>query len=96
MPGKAECASISCPPQPVTTPEKYTFPVITTDGPDVQKEIVPPSGIQTSVFLVKVTGDELDIQALSEARGLIDHFAVTPGRRVIEKMPVAHYVWESE
>ena len=96
VPGKAECASISCPPQPVTTPENYTFPVITTDGPDVQKEIVPPSGIQTSVFLVKVTESELDIQALSEARGLIDHFAVTSGRRVIEKMSVPHYLWKSE
>ena len=97
VPGRAECASISCPPQPVTTPENYTFPVLTTDGPDVMREIVPPSGIQTSVFLVKVSDDELDIQALSEERGgLIDHIAILPNRCVVEKMPIAHYVWQSE
>ena len=93
MPGKAECASISRPPQPVVTPEDYSFPVLTTDGPDVMPELVPPSGIQTSAFLVRVTGTELDIRALSEERGLIDHIAVSPDRRVTEEMPVEHYSW---
>ena len=96
VPGKAECASISRPPQPVTTPEDYSFPLLTTDGPDVMPELVPPSGIQTSAFLVRVTGAELDIRALSEERGLIDHIAVSPDRRVTEKMPVAHYCWQPE
>ena len=96
VPGKAECASISCPPQPVTTPEHYTFPVLTTDGPDVAKEIVPPSGIQTSAFLVRVTADELDIQAWSEERGLIDHIGILPDRRIVEKMSIHHYNWKSK
>ena len=96
VPGKAECASISRPPQPVTTPEEYSFPVLTADGPDVMPELVPPSGIQTSAFLVRVTEAELDIRALSEERGLIDHIAVSPDRRVTEKMPVAHYSWQPE
>ena len=95
VPGKAECASISRPPQPVTTPEDYSFPVITTDGPDVMAEIVPPSGLQTSVFLVNVTSDILDIQAIAEERGVIDHFAVTKGRSIVEKMPLEHYSWKS-
>ena len=95
VPLKAECASISRPPQPVTTPEDYSFPVITTDGPDVMAEIVPPSGIQTSVFRVDVSPDGLDIQALSEERGLIDHFVITKDRRVIEKLPLEHYKWKS-
>lgn len=96
VPGKAECASISCPPQPVTTPEKYTFPVLTTDGPDVMREIVPPSGIQTSVFLVEVGDNALEIQAISEERGVIDRFAISPDRKIAEKMPIRHYVWKSE
>ena len=96
VPGKAECASISCPPQPVTTPEHYTFPILTTDGPDVMREIVPPSGIQTSAFLVRVTAEELDIQSWSEERGLIDHIAVLPDRRIVEKMSIPHYPWKSE
>ncbi|MBP5640741.1 MAG: metallophosphoesterase [Victivallales bacterium] len=96
VPGKAECASISQPPQPVTTPEDYSFPVITTDGPDVMAEIVPPSGIQTSVFLVTVTEDGLDIQAISEERGVIDHFAITKNHHIIEKLPINHYLWKSD
>ncbi len=97
VPGKAECASISCPPQPVSTPENYTFPVLTTDGPDVIPEIVPPSGIQSSAFLIRVTENELDIQALSEERGgLIDRFAILPDRRIVEKMAIPHYKWNSD
>ena len=97
VPGKAECASISCPPQPVSTPENYTFPVLTTDGPDVAREIVPPSGIQSSAFLVRVTENELDIQALSEERGgPIDRIAVLPDHRIVEKMSIPHYNWKSE
>ena len=96
VPGKAECASISSPPQPVTTPEKYAFPVLTTDGPDVMREIVPPSGIQTSVFLVQVNESELDIRAISEERGEIDRIAISADREITEKMPIEHYVWKSE
>lgn len=95
VPGKAECASISRPPQPVTTPEDYSFPVITTDGPNVMAEIVPPSGIQTSVFHVTVTDDGLEIQAIAEERGIIDHFVITKSHQVIEKMPIEHYLWKS-
>ena len=97
VPGKAECASISRPPQPLSTPENYTFPVLTTDGPDVARELVPPSGIQTSAFLARVTENELDIQALSEERGgLIDRIAILPDRRIVEKMVLPHYAWQSE
>ena len=95
VPGKPECASISPPPQPVVTPDNYTYPVLTTDGPDVMAHIVPPSGIQTSVFLVNVHEDELDILAISEERGLIDHFAITKDRKITEKMQLSHYQWNT-
>jgi predicted phosphodiesterase len=95
VPGKPECASISPPPQPVVTPDNYTYPVLTTDGPVVMAHIVPPSGIQTSVFLVNVHENELDIKAISEERGLIDHFAISKGREITEKMEIAYYQWNT-
>lgn len=96
IPGKAQCASISCPPQPVTTPENYSFPVLTADGPDVIREIVPPSGIQSSVFLVHVSEKALDIQAWSEEKGLLDHILIQPDRKIVEKRSIPHYNWKSE
>ncbi len=95
VPGKPECASISPPPQPVVTPDNYTYPVLTTDGPVVMANIVPPSGIQTSVFLVNVHENELDIKAISEERGLIDHFSISKDRKITEKMELAHYQWNT-
>lgn len=95
VPFKAECVSIHPPPQPVVTPEEYSFPLITTDGPDVLKEIVPPSGIQSSAFAVTVSEDTLDIRAISEERGLIDHFTIHRNHQVIDEMDTPHFPWKS-
>lgn len=94
VPLTRSCASISRPPQPVTTAENYSFPVLTTDGPDVMAEVVPPSGIQTSVFLVTVNEDDLDIQAISEERGVIDHILISAENAIQELTPIEHYLWQ--
>ena len=95
VPLKAECVSIHPPPQPVETPEEYSFPLITADGPVVLKEIVPPSGIQSSAFAVNVSENMLEIRALSAERGIIDHFSVSRDHRIVEKMDVPHFFWKS-
>ena len=98
IPFKPECASISRPPQPIETPEEYSFPSVTTDGPDVAKELVPPSGIHSSIFWVRVTEEYLEVKALAEEREgeeLIDHFKIYKDRRVEELLPITHYKWES-
>lgn len=95
VPFKAECASIHPPPQPVVTPEDYSFPIITMDGPDVLREIVPPSGIQSSAFAITVSEKTIDVRAISEERGLIDHFAINRDHQVIEELDTPHFQWKS-
>ena len=95
VPGKAECVSISPPPQPVETPEDYVFPVVTTDGPDVQREIVPPSGIQSSAFKVTVTSENVTVCAISEERGVIDEFSIDSNGIVTDLAGTPHHFWKS-
>ena len=99
VPLKRECASIRFPPQPAVTPEEYIFPAITADGPDVAKEIVPPSGIHSSAFLVKVTQEAIEVKAVAEEREgneLIDHFLIRKDHSVEELFPIEHFLWEKD
>lgn len=94
VPGTKSCISISKPPQPVVTGEDYSFPVITTDGPDVMAEIVPPSGIQSSAFAVTVTQQSISVRAISEEKGIIDSFTIFPDGTIHNTGTAITYTWK--